>query len=147
MTNARLFSKTDGLIDWEKIEWSFDGLELFLKPLLGHLIHRELRTFGRYPHFYFYFDQSKALQIWNYWNQLKVIVPFNGIIPKGEIGINPAYPELKYKIYLGRVLAEGAEESSLVEIEKELGFKLVPRLIDPKFVNMREQGRVDKVNQ
>ena len=139
LTNARLLNSEIGLIDWDEILWDFDELTQYVRPLLGHLIHRELRTFGRYPHFYYYFDQMKALQIWNYWNQLNLVIPFNGIIPKGEVGINPAYPELKYKIYLAESYKE--ENKMYLKPTKEQTVQIVPRLVDPKFTAMGENKK------
>ena len=95
LTMSRLLKNT-GNIEWKDFEWNFNNLLDCTSPLVGHLIHRELRNFGRYPSLYFYFDQTKALQIWNYWNHMDIVIPFNGILPKGEIGINPAYPDLQY---------------------------------------------------
>ncbi len=96
---ARLFTPGQVPDAWHHTRWEFDGLAAHLGPLLGHLIHRELRTFGRYPDFYFYFDQHKALQAWNYWNHMDIFAPFNGTMPKGEVGINPAYPDLEYRVW------------------------------------------------
>ena len=41
--------------------------------------------------------------MWNYWNQMNIAIPFNGVIPKGEIGVNPGYANLKYRIYQGKI--------------------------------------------
>ncbi len=132
LTVTRLF--TPGQIPevWRHTRWEFDDLAVQLAPLLGHLIHRELRTFGRYPDFYFYFDQHKALQAWNYWNHLGVFTPFNGTIPKGEVGINPAYPELECNIWL----AEQDGNSYVRPVEK-LNLAIAPRLVDIKYTLMR----------
>jgi len=137
LTNARLFSENSKLINWEKLRWDFDTLVETCKPLLGHLIHRELRTFGRYPYFYFYFDQHKALEIWNYWNHMNIAIPFNGIIPKGEVGINPAHPSLEYKTYSTKIVHDSGH--LFLEPIKELGLDVVPKLVDPKFATMRNR--------
>ena len=129
---ARLFSPGQVPEAWSHTRWEFDSLATQLGPLLGHLIHRELRTFGRYPDFYFYFDQYKALQAWNYWNHLDIIAPFNGTMPKGEIGINPAYPDLDYKVWR----AEPDEAGHLHPTER-LDLTVVPRLVDIKYTLMR----------
>lgn len=139
LTNARMFNKGSGLIDWENIAWDFDGLSKVMKPLIGHLIHRELRSFGRYPDFYFYFDQLKALRIWNYWNQINLVIPFNGIVPKGEVGINPAFPELKYKSFLAKYYS--IEGKGYLEPGEELRLNIIPRLVDPRFTAMGENKK------
>ncbi|WP_042419691.1 hypothetical protein [Streptacidiphilus anmyonensis] len=134
---ARLFTPGQVPETWRHTRWEFDSLATQLGPLLGHLIHRELRTFGRYPDFYFYFDQFKALQAWNYWNHLDIITPFNGTIPKGEIGINPAYPNLDYRIWR----AEADEAGHLHPVE-QLDLTVAPRLVDIKYTLMRNSGTV-----
>ncbi|OGM25840.1 hypothetical protein A2962_00330 [Candidatus Woesebacteria bacterium RIFCSPLOWO2_01_FULL_39_61] len=135
LINLRLFNLEEELIDWRKFEWSFENLALKAKKLVGHLIHRELRNFGRYPSFYFYFDQTKALQIWNYWNHMDIAIPFNGVFPKGEVGINPAYPDLNYKIYLGKVTNDS--QFSYVDLEDEIDLSIEPRLVDLRHTQMR----------
>lgn len=137
LTNARLLNSNNRQtpINWLAIKWDFEHLALVAPGLLGHLIHRELRNFRRYPDFYFYFDQVKALQIWNYWNHMDIAIPFNGYIPKGETGINPAYPNLRYKIYQAKY--KRGNSHSWVEVEKELSVKLIPRLVDLKFSLLR----------
>ena len=129
---ARLFTPGQVPEAWHHTRWEFDTLAAQFGPLLGHLIHRELRTFGRYPDFYFYFDQHKALQAWNYWNHMDIVTPFNGTIPKGEIGINPAYPELSYRIW--RAEHDGEHHVHPVE---ELHLTVAPRLVDIKYTLMR----------
>lgn len=117
---------------WHHTRWEFDSLATQLGPLLGHLIHRELRTFGRYPDFYFYFDQYKALQAWNYWNHMDIVAPFNGTMPKGEVGINPAYPDLDYRVYLAE-----SDDRGLLHPSEELDLTIAPRLVDIKYTLMR----------
>jgi hypothetical protein len=129
---ARLFTPGQVPETWHHTRWEFDSLAAHLGPLLGHLIHRELRTFGRYPDFYFYFDQHKALQAWNYWNHMDVFAPFNGTMPKGEVGINPAYPDLEYRIW--RAVQDDAGRVHPVE---KLNLTIAPRLVDIKYTLMR----------
>lgn len=129
---ARLFARGQAPGSWHHKRWEFDRLAQQLGPLLGHLIHRELRSFGRYPDFYFYYDQHKALQAWNYWNHMDIVVPFNGTFPKGEVGINPAYPDLRYRIW--RAERDGA---GLLHPAEELALTIAPRLVDIKHTLMR----------
>lgn len=142
LTDSRLFSEDRSLINWERLRWNFEELTEIFKPLLGHLIHRELRTFGRYPYFYFYFDQHKALEVWNYWNHMNIAIPFNGIIPKGEIGINPAHPSLSYKTYSTKT-SRDKNGYLYIDLKKELELDIVPKLVDPKFTSMRNQSKKD----
>ena len=139
LTNTRLLNSDNpkNVINWLMMKWDFEHLVPLAPGLLGHLIHRELRNFGRYPDFYFYFDQFKALQAWNYWNHMDITIPFNGFIPKGETGINPASTNLKYKIYLAKIIKGNKDQYSFAEPEKELSIKLVPRLVDIRFTTMR----------
>ncbi len=139
LTNARLLNTFQGPVEWNKIIWNFDSILDYASPLAGHLIHRELRTFGRYPSFYFYFDQYKALQVWNYWNHMNIAVPFNGVIPKGEVGINPAAADIKYKIYSSKI--DVGKDYIYAEPSKQLNLRVVPKLVDPKFTFMRNKGK------
>jgi hypothetical protein len=132
LVNARMFSDVLTSNDWRHVRWEFDDLCKVVAPLLGHLIHRELRAFGRYPDFYFYYDQYKALQAWNYWNHMGIVAPFNGTMPKGEIGVNPAYPDLKYKIHSAKLGADG-----LLHRDRKLDLTIAPRLVDIKYTLMR----------
>jgi hypothetical protein len=129
---TRLFTPGKVPSAWHHQRWEFDSLTKELGPLLGHLIHRELRTFGRYPDFYFYYDQHKALQAWNYWNHMDIVVPFNGTFPKGEVGINPAYPDLQYRVW--RAERDGA---GCLHPAEELNLTIAPRLVDIKYTLMR----------
>lgn len=137
LVNARLFSLEGEKIDFRSAHWSFGGVVDFAAPLVGHLIHRELRNFGRYPDFYFYFDQYKALQVWNFWNHHNIVVPFNGLIPKGEVGINPAYPDMTYEIFEGEVFCE--KNGCWIEPRKKLDIEIVPRLVNPRHAFMRHK--------
>lgn len=117
--------------------WSLERMSEFCKPLIGHMIHRELRSFGRYPDFYFYYDQLKALQAWNYWNHMGVAIPFNGVFPKGEVGINPANPELAFRSF--RCKIKSKDGFLFAEPAEELQIRLVPRLVDLKYTLMRNK--------
>lgn len=129
---ARLLLPAAHSVDWRRLRWEIDFLKPYAAPLLGHLIHRELRAFGRYPDFYFYFDQVKALQAWNYWNHMGVVLPYNAVIPKGEVGINPAYPQLKTTVYKAELGGDGKiHQTERVEVS------IAPRLIDLRFTLMR----------
>ncbi len=125
---------------WSNIEWNFDYLQQQLTPLLGHTIHRLLRNMHRYPNFYFYFDQYKALQVWNYWNHTGVALPYNAVLPKGEIGINPANPYLKYRVFTTKIRRENGY--SYVIIEKELPLIIEPRLAELNMLFMRKKSQL-----
>ncbi|WP_408994398.1 hypothetical protein [Streptomyces sp. 1268] len=60
--------------------------------LIGQMIFREIRYMPRYQQLYHCFEKAKALEAWDYWNREGIPTPFNGILPKGEIGIHPVYP-------------------------------------------------------
>lgn len=141
IVKTRLLNPGAESINWGSFQWDFKSLEAVASPLLGHLVHRELRNFGRFPDFYFYFDQFKALQAWNYWNHMGVIIPFNGTFPKGEVGINPAWPDLKIKTYVGKEVHRTNKNTMYVVPEKEISIKLVPRLVDHRITIMRSGGK------
>jgi hypothetical protein len=88
---------------FEPISWNWASAHM--SPLLGHMLHRELRnvTPERHQELFRFFEQEKATSIWNYWNKRGVAVPFNGVVPKGEMGPNPCFTKGKISIYLGEV--------------------------------------------
>ena len=145
LTNNRFFNDNSNIIEFKNIRWDFDKVITKMSPLVGHLIHRELRNLGRFPDFYFYFDQFKALQIWNYWNHMDIEVPFNGVFPKGEVGINPAYPNLQYHIYRGEIV-KGDAPFMYIKKGEELNIKIVPRLVHLRFATMRKRERNSSMN-
>ncbi len=120
-----------------RFENDFDKLSVSMRPLVGHTIHRLMRNMHRYPNFYFYFDQYKALQAWNHWNQSRIPIVYNALLPKGEIGINAAYPDLEYKIYKTKPVEQNGD-SYLTDLE-ELDLKLQPRLAEIETLIMRKR--------
>lgn len=135
--NTRFFTHPGTAVDWLGSTARFEDLATSLSPLIGHSIHRQLRTQTRYKEFYFYFDHIKALEIWNYWNKANIAVPFNGVFPKGEIGINPAYTDMKYRIY--KALTD-AHEQQYIRKGEEMPIQIAPRLIDLHHSFMRAGG-------
>ena len=136
--NSNLNDRTVRLF-WKNVEWNFGYLQQKIMPLMGHTIHRLLRNMHRYPNFYLYFDQYKALEIWNYWNHHGVVLPYNAILPKGEVGLNPAYPYLKYRIFKGKVWREN--NASYVAPMKQLEITIEPRLAELNMLLMRRNHR------
>ncbi|MEV1091613.1 hypothetical protein [Streptomyces microflavus] len=134
LTASSLFTPGGVPGAWHRARWDFLSVKEEFGPLMGHLIHRGLRSFRRYPDFYFFFDQYKALQAWSYWNHMDIAVPFNGTMPKGEVGINPAYPDLRYTVWR----AESDDRGRLHPVE-ELPLRIAPRLVDTKHTLMRTQ--------
>jgi hypothetical protein len=118
--------------EWHSATWDFERTAESFGPLLGHLVHRLPRRFTRYPDLYFFFDQQKAFQAWNHWNHMGIALPFNGTMPKGEIGINPAYPDLNYRIWRAELAGDG-----LLHPIEETPLRLTPRLVDTHHTTMR----------
>jgi hypothetical protein len=71
------------------------------------------------------FEQTKALEACAYWNAQGIATPFNGTIPKGEIGINLAYPKARHRVWTADISADG-----LLHQDEELDVTLIPRLTD-----------------
>ncbi len=128
---TRLLNANPPLINWSKPNLDFDTITSMAPQLIGHLLHRELKSYSRHSDF----DQFEALQIWDYWNHMNIVIPFNGFIPKGESGINPAYPDLRYKIYSGKV--HERENNLYLTPDKKLNIKIVSRLVHEKYATMR----------
>lgn len=75
--------------------------------LIGQMVFREIRYMARYRQLYHCFEKAKALEVWDYWNSEGLPTPFNGTLPKGEIGINPVYPRLSFRVWTADRDGEG----------------------------------------
>ncbi|MEU3464616.1 hypothetical protein ABZ721_32285 [Streptomyces sp. NPDC006733] len=113
----------------------FDDLTRAAPSLLGQTLFREMRILQRYPQLYLAFEQAKALRAWNYWNKQRLATPFNGFLPKGEIGVNPAYPAADCRVWV----AETCERGLLHPVD-ELDVAFVPRLADLGMTAMRRDA-------
>lgn len=131
LINSRLLNTNYSLINSRHWERNFDAITEVASPLLGHLIYCESMNFNKY----FDLSQIEAIQVWDYWNYVGIAIPFNGFIPKGESGINPAYPNLKYQIYLGTTNTHGG--NLYVIPDKKLDVKIIPQLVNKKHTTMR----------
>lgn len=108
------------------------------KKIIGHTVHRLLRGMTRNQDFYFYFEQSKALSVWNFWNKEHVQIPFNGIIPKGEFGINPADPTKEINVYVADLEYVDDQQVNVL-VRKRIDCAVIPRLVDLKHSFMRNK--------
>lgn len=75
--------------------------------LIGQMIFREIRYMPRYRQLYHCFEKAKALEAWEYWNSEGIPAPFNGILPKGEIGIHPVYPRAQVRLWTAEQDSKG----------------------------------------
>ncbi|MFF4411391.1 hypothetical protein ACFYY8_02620 [Streptosporangium sp. NPDC001559] len=103
---------------------TFDTLATTAPGLLGQMLFRLLRTSPRYPQLFPIIEQAKASAVSAYWNLQGIPTPFNGVIPKGEIGLNLAWP--------AGIRAWTAEtcQRGLLHPTEELALTFVPRLAD-----------------
>ncbi|MFE9933571.1 hypothetical protein [Streptomyces sp. NPDC005533] len=76
-----------------------DTLQKAAPGLIGQMIFREIRYMTRYSLLYHCFEKSKALEAWEYWIGEGIPTPFNGLLPKGEIGIHPVYPRSSVRVW------------------------------------------------
>ncbi|MFF2535293.1 hypothetical protein [Streptomyces cyaneofuscatus] len=91
---------------------SFQGADLntlrnVAPGLIGQMIFRQIRYMPRYRQLYHCFEKAKALEAWDYWNSEGIPTPFNGILPKGEIGINPVYPRSTVRVWTAEQDSKG----------------------------------------
>lgn len=63
---------------------------------------------------------------------MDIVAPFNGTMPKGEIGINPAYPNLDYRVWRAE-----QDDTGHLHPAEELSLTIAPRLVDIKYTLMR----------
>ncbi|MBB2914257.1 hypothetical protein FHS43_005569 [Streptosporangium becharense] len=104
----------------------FNTLTAIAPHLLGQGLFREMRSSGRYPQLFAVFEQSKALEVYSYWGTHKIPTPFNGTLPKGEIGVNPAaYPVAGARVWVAETCERG-----LLHPTEHLDVVFVPRLTD-----------------
>ncbi|MGI5526787.1 hypothetical protein ACQEVX_04970 [Streptomyces syringium] len=85
----------------------FSTIQKVAPGLIGQMIFREIRYMARYRNLYHCFEKAKALEAWDYWNSEGIPTPFNGILPKGEIGINPVYPRSSVKVWTAEQDSKG----------------------------------------
>ncbi|MFK8912204.1 hypothetical protein, partial [Streptomyces sp. YS-3] len=104
---------------------SFTALTDAAPGLMGQLLFRQMRIMDRYPQLYACLEHAKALQAWNYWNTEGIPTPFNGFLPKGEIGINPSYPRAVYAVWAAKTCSKG-----LLHPVEQLDVSFLPRLAD-----------------
>ncbi|MGI5484958.1 hypothetical protein [Streptomyces lavendofoliae] len=109
---SHLLARTTLHPSQDAASFTFQGAELgtlreATPGLLGQMVFREIRYLPRYPLLYHCFEKAKALEVWNYWNGEGIPTPFNGVIPKGEIGINPAYPRSAVRAWTARQDSKG----------------------------------------
>lgn len=71
-------------------------------------------------------------------NLAAIVTPFNGTIPNGEIGINPAYPGLEYTVWQ----AEQGDAGRLHPTE-QLDVTIAPRHVDIQHTLMRNSRSVN----
>ncbi|MER8103012.1 hypothetical protein [Kitasatospora sp. NPDC094016] len=113
--------------------------------LLGQLIFREVRLLERYPLLYHCFEQVKALEAWAYWNKEGISTPFNGVSPKGEIGINPACANARFTVWT----AESCNQGLLHPVEQIAAVpapRLVPWLVAPLRDTTEEKRWINRLS-
>ncbi|MEV6404125.1 hypothetical protein AB0M58_14420 [Streptomyces bobili] len=103
----------------------FDALAAMAPYLAGQLVFREMRNLPRYPALFPVFEQAKATSVYAYWNRQDIAVPFNGVLPKGEIGLNLAFPRASCTAWVAETCERG-----LLHPTEQLNLLPVPRLAD-----------------
>lgn len=101
---SHLFARTALHPSQDAASVTFQGADLSAiqkaaPGLIGQMVFREIRYMPRYRQLYHCFEKVKALEAWDYWNGEGIPTPFNGILPKGEIGINPVYPRSSVRVW------------------------------------------------
>lgn len=103
---------------------NFNNLIRHNPSLVGHLIHREMRMFDIIRPYISRYEKIRAKLIWDEWNKQKIVFPYNSIVPKGEVGINPGYNNLDYKMYYATLDQTTGKIILGKPIQARLAFKL-----------------------
>ncbi|MEU5632232.1 hypothetical protein ACH47C_23985 [Streptomyces rishiriensis] len=123
---AALGSDRDaGTMSFRDAAADFDSLTVAAPHLAGQLVFREMRTLPRYPALFPVFEQAKATSVYDYWNREEIAAPFNGVLPKGEIGFNLAFPRATVTAWVAETCERG-----LLHPTEQLDLLPVPRLAD-----------------
>ncbi|MEU8892896.1 hypothetical protein [Streptomyces sp. NPDC048442] len=125
---SHLFARTGLHPSQDVASFTFQGADLstlrqVAPGLIGQMVFREIRYMARYRQLYHCFEKSKALEAWDYWNREGIPTPFNGILPKGEIGINPVYPRSSVRAWAAEQDSKGCLHPA-----EEVTAVLTPRL-------------------
>lgn len=129
-----LLNDTDHLFCSHTAHYEFDQFTVAAPQLVGNAIDRNIRVTKDLASFCYEFDTYRARQIWHHWERTNLILPFNGLLPKGEVGINPAHSQLEYKIYDARPVY--ISDELYIEPTNALDIKIVPELINPSLAFM-----------
>ncbi|WP_240152227.1 hypothetical protein [Streptomyces mobaraensis] len=114
-----------GAVSFRDAATDFDSLAAAAPHLAGQLVFREMRTLPRYPALFPVFEQAKATSVYDYWNREEIAAPFNGVLPKGELGLNLAYPRASCTAWVAETCERG-----LLHPTEQLDLLPVPRLAD-----------------
>ncbi|SFF94817.1 hypothetical protein SAMN05216251_14315 [Actinacidiphila alni] len=117
---------------------TFEDVAAYAPGLLGQTLFREMRILPRYPQLYPVFEQAKALEAWSYWNTHRIATPFNGVLPKGEIGVSTAHPGSNLRAW-----AATTDDRGLLHLAEPIDIAPSPRLADLHLTAMRR----DKTGQ
>ncbi|MEV5440876.1 hypothetical protein AB0K80_33470 [Streptomyces sp. NPDC052682] len=147
---SHLFARTALHTSQDAASVTFQGSDLctirnFAPGLIGQMVFREIRYMPRYRQLYHCFEKAKALEAWDYWNREGIPTPFNGVLPKGEIGINPVYPRSAVRVWVAEQDSKGylrpAEEVSAVFTPHLASWWAPPRLREMR--NATADSRVE----
>lgn len=118
--------------------WKYKEYGKICPHFIGHILHRIIRKMNRYPNFHINFDTYKAIKIWNYWNKNEILLSFNNVMLKGEVGINPVTPDLEYKIYK-TTITKNDHEDLIFKKDREISVKITPQLVELSKLMMRKK--------
>jgi hypothetical protein len=107
---------------------NFDTLKNQCPSILGQVLPIEIALDPDLNHFTLPYFELKADVMWKHWKNEQILMPYNSILPKGEVGINPLFENLKYKIFK----AEFDNKSGKVRLVRELNVKLSSSLMNPR---------------
>lgn len=134
LIRERLFENVDLSNAQESID--FDDAQINYSHFVGHILNHVVRQvdFGAYN----IYEQKKADLLWKYWYEKGIEVPFNGVIPKGEIGTSS--PEFPNNVEIYSCDINKKDDDYCISLGEKLDIKIDNKLVSKKLTVMRDNA-------
>lgn len=134
LIRERLFENVDLSNDQESID--FDDAQRNYPHFVGHILNHVVRQVD-FDACNIY-EQKKADLLWKYWYEKGIEVPFNGVIPKGEIGTSS--PEFSNNVEIYGCDINKKDDDYCISLGEKLDIKIDNKLVSKKLTVMRDNA-------